>query len=82
MQRRAFIALFSGAAVARPFAARSQQPVLPVIGFMSNSTAKGFEDLLAAFRQGLKEASYIEGQNVTIEYYWGEGHDERLPARG
>ena len=80
MRRRKFIRLMGGAAVVWPLAARAQQPVLPVIGFMSNSTAKGFEDLLAAFRQGLKEASYVEGQNVTIEYYWGEGHDERLPA--
>lgn len=80
MKRREFIAGI-GAVTAWPFAAQSQaQSPLPVIGFMSSSTAKGSQDIQAAFRRGVNEAGYIEGQNVTIEYHWGEGHDDRLPA--
>jgi putative ABC transport system substrate-binding protein len=61
-------------------AARAQQPAVQVIGFLNNGTAKGGADLQAAFRQGVSEAGHIEGPNVTIEYHWGEGHDDRLPA--
>jgi putative ABC transport system substrate-binding protein len=80
MRRRAFIEGIAALAAAWPFVVRAQQPALPVIGFLHSASAAAFADLLAAFRKGLSEAGYVEGQNVTIEHRWGEGHNERLPA--
>jgi len=80
MQRREFITLIGGAAAALPFTARAQQSAMPVIGFMSVGWPKDNEDLQAAFRQGVSETGYIEGQNVAIEYRWAESHDDRLPG--
>ena len=79
VRRREFITLL-GAAAAWPIAARAQQPAMPVIGFLRPSTAAGSEHLLAAFRRGLSELSYVGEQNVAIEYRWAEGRYERLPA--
>jgi putative ABC transport system substrate-binding protein len=79
MRRREFIAGL-GSTVAWPLAARSQQLAMPVIGFVSISFANPSADFAAAFRKGLNEAGYIEGQNVTVEYHWLEGQYDRLPT--
>jgi putative ABC transport system substrate-binding protein len=78
LKRREFITLLGGAA-AWPLTA-SAQPVLPIIGFVHGGAAHAFPGRIAAFRAGLSEAGYVEGQNVLIEYHWLEGHFERLPA--
>lgn len=79
MKRREFITLISGAA-AWPLAARAQQPVIPVIGFMSARFPGDSADLVAGFRQGLREGGYVEDQNVAIEFRWAEGRYNRLPV--
>src|SRR6266403_4179581 len=79
MQRRVFLAgLASG--MAWPLRAAAQTQAVPVIGFLNTASPGPFAPLVAAFREGLKDGGYIEGQNVAIEYRWAEGQYDRLPA--
>ena len=80
MRRRDFIKLIAGSIAAWPLAARAQQPAMPLVGLVNGRSAQDAARNTAAFRKGLNETGYVEGQNVTVEYQWLEGQYDRLPS--
>ena len=79
LNRREIITLIGGVAVVWPLAAGAQQPAMPVIGFLNSGSPLSYAPQLAGFRQGLREAGYVEGRNLTIEFRWADNQYDRLP---
>jgi hypothetical protein len=79
IRRREFVVALGGAATAWPLVTGAQQPAMPVIGFLNLESPEGYRPMVAAFRRGLAESGYVEGQNVAIEYRWAEGRGDRPP---
>ena len=80
MRRREFVTLLGGVAAAWPITARAQQSAVPVVGLITGFSADAAARYVAAFRKGLNQTGHVEGQDVTVEYHWLEGHYDRLPA--
>ena len=81
MRRRDFIKVVAGSAMTWPLVARAQQPLMPVVGVLSAEWPNAVTaDRLRAFHEGLSDTGYVEGRNLTIEYRWAEGRNDRLPA--
>ena len=80
MRRREFLGVLGGAAVTWPIATHAQQPAMPVVGFLNSQSSNQFPEPLRGFRRGLKEAGFVEGENLTIEYRWAENREGLLPT--
>jgi putative tryptophan/tyrosine transport system substrate-binding protein len=80
LKRREFLCVLGGTAAAWPLSARAQQPAMPVVGFLRSTAAASSRELVGAFRQGMKETGFIEGQNVAVEYRFADDQDDRIPG--